>query len=66
MSDRDTDAQLSACAGKVAFESPALAMRVNRDRKKKIRREPYRCEHCGKWHLGVLYVGRRKRRSKKR
>lgn len=51
---------VSQCAGKVAFDSAALAheiakKRSSRRRGKDRKREPrvvYRCRWCGKWHLG--------------
>lgn len=45
----------ASCVGKVAFESKSLADRVcgrRKGGKRDLCREPYRCIHCGKWHLG--------------
>lgn len=44
-----------ACAGKVGFQSFAIAKDVA-DRPKKTEsakgRQPYKCMHCTQWHLG--------------
>ncbi len=46
------------CAGKIQYQSPAAAAAVatgeGRRRtgsKLKVNARPYRCEHCGAWHL---------------
>lgn len=47
--------KLAACVGKVAFETASLAQRVARRRarsKAQAKGKVYRCQHCGKWHLG--------------
>lgn len=45
--------RLSACAGKVAFDSPALAVKVaKRRRDQRYPLKAYRCKVCGKYHLG--------------
>lgn len=55
MSERE---RLAACAGKVAFASAALAHALQQRRRRNGRKgtfrdnEPYRCQHCGKWHIG--------------
>ena len=50
-----------SCAGKVRFDSAALAHAIAKRRGKarkvnhddaRRRREAYRCKHCGGWHLG--------------
>ena len=50
---------VSACDGKVAFETPQMAASVA-----KRRRQPgthYRCKSCGKYHIGhPTSTGRRK------
>ncbi len=48
---------LISCAGKVAFDTYALAndvvMRKKRAKNEQRRaRQAYRCIGCGKWHLG--------------
>lgn len=50
---------LLQCAGKVRFESAALARKVARQRgrggKGRKGNKPgvaYRCAHCGGWHIG--------------
>lgn len=49
------------CTGKVRFDSALLAAEVARKRRgfgpatkgDRKTREPYRCENCGRWHLGT-------------
>lgn len=44
---------LYSCLGKVAFDTPSVALAVNRRRTREGKRnQPYRCTLCGKWHLG--------------
>lgn len=60
MSETRRHTRASQCTGKIGFDSPALAHEVSRKRAarrqgKDRKREPrslYRCQHCGKWHLG--------------
>lgn len=42
------------CTGKAVFESPVLAREVaQRSRKRNCNNaQPYKCVHCGKWHIG--------------
>lgn len=51
--DRREKAQ---CFGKQAFESAVLAKevvkRMNRNKRKPIPADSYRCDFCGKWHIG--------------
>lgn len=58
----DIVGQLAACAGKVAFESAALAKQVARRRRKQGGREgeAYKCSFCRRWHIGKTYI-RKKR-----
>lgn len=51
--------RLASCEGKEAFATPALAWAVQERRTRRPKRgrqyrdnEPYRCPHCGKWHIG--------------
>lgn len=39
--------QAATCEGKQAFETPALAHRIARRKKRHV----YRCKFCGKWHI---------------
>jgi len=52
-----TDAQykyyLAQCLDKQGFESVALANKVLKTRKIATVRQVYKCEFCGKWHLGT-------------
>jgi len=42
------------CAGKVAFETPALAHEVaDRHRREAYRKTVYRCWICNRWHIGT-------------
>lgn len=50
MSDTTRD-YLSSCAGKEAFDTPALAWKIHL-RRKMQNTKVYRCNFCGKWHLG--------------
>lgn len=47
-----TTTRIGACEGKVAFDSPRHALAVCRRKNRLARREPYRCPHCGLWHVG--------------
>lgn len=54
--------ELSACEGKLAFDSFSLAKKVARRRMRNgDRREPYKCVHCGKFHIGSARNSRKKR-----
>lgn len=44
------DEYVPGCAGKVQFAARSVAAKVA-DRKRG--REPYRCRHCGLWHVGA-------------
>ena len=46
-----------SCSGKVAFDSAVLAQLVATRRWFQEHREPYRCAHCGSWHLGTTRSG---------
>ncbi|MFY9479139.1 MAG: hypothetical protein WAQ08_15955 [Aquabacterium sp.] len=53
------------CEGKASFDSYSLAARVCRDRargRRQQKRQAYRCETCGKWHLGATDAMRGRRR----
>lgn len=62
-----------ACIGKVAHESRAAVDRVikrilNGDNVRRGGIDPYRCRHCGFWHIGghgKEWVKRRKMRKEK-
>lgn len=43
----------AACAGKHGFPSPQVASSVAR-RNKRPKAIPYRCNHCGLYHLGSI------------
>lgn len=48
-----THTRLTSCAGKVPFESAAIAVEVaERQRDGRAPRKAYRCIWCGCWHLG--------------
>lgn len=40
--------------GKGAFISPVIAWRYLRSRSDRVPRDvlPYRCQYCGRWHVG--------------
>lgn len=47
--------QMVACAGKASFASRALALSTARSSNRRhegARLQPYRCPHCGTWHVG--------------
>lgn len=47
--------ELHVCKGKVAFETYTLANEVACDRRKHSAvRQPYRCPHCDKYHVGAF------------
>lgn len=51
MTEINHDYEISSCTGKIAFDSAIIANTVRR-RRKGDNREAYRCENCGRWHLG--------------
>ena len=57
------DKRASSCDGKECFESMSLAMAVaNRPNRLHCRRSPYRCQHCGGYHLGTPSLSKKRRR----
>lgn len=57
-----------SCVGKVPFESAVLAREVaQRSRKRHCNNvQPYKCQHCGKWHIGERQGGKRHGMTKRR
>lgn len=60
----DTDQHefvIAGCDGKPSFPSFALADKVaKRSRSKRhLNSMPYRCEWCGRWHIGTKMKGRK-------
>jgi predicted adenine nucleotide alpha hydrolase (AANH) superfamily ATPase len=51
---------ISGCYGKEVFEDFKLAHKVLRSRKIASARQVYRCEFCGKIHIGSTQVRRKK------
>lgn len=52
------------CDGKHPYESRGLAQQVaDRANRGASASEPYKCEYCGKWHVGY---GMRNRRAKQK
>jgi hypothetical protein len=49
----------ACCDGKVVFDSLALAELAARRRKGEEKRQPYRCTHCHRWHIGTHERGPR-------
>lgn len=49
-----TDFIFEACVGKEKFQTHAEAVKAaeNHRRRRKGRITSYRCEHCGKFHIG--------------
>jgi hypothetical protein len=48
-------AVLAQCTGKVRFESQRLAKEVaDRRSRRGVRGQPYKCRHCGGYHIGKL------------
>jgi len=43
---------MAGCTGKHRFVSPALARRVLYRNSDPGKRETYRCDFCGGWHIG--------------
>lgn len=55
----DQDRRLYACEGKFGFESALTAKKVGkRMRGRDKNAHAFRCEFCGKWHLGSRIHGR--------
>lgn len=50
--------QVAQCAGKDEFESYGQAKGIARktQRNKNALIEPYKCEFCGKYHIGSRYI----------
>lgn len=63
MSEAPTQYELSACTGKASFDSFSLAKKVAKRRRRSMcgdrKSDAYKCEACGKWHIG--YRSQRKR-----
>lgn len=58
--DDGYDDSISACWGKIAFDSARMAKTVAKRRSRSGKKgEAYRCPHCRYWHIG------RKQRLKK-
>lgn len=57
-----------SCTGKIAFDSPALAREVAQRSRRKHHAavQPYRCKHCGKWHVGDHQGGKKHGMVKRR
>lgn len=51
--DANDQMKASTCDGKQAFDTPRLAMTAARQ----VGTEHYRCEYCGKWHVGTASSG---------
>lgn len=50
------DFRLASCTGKDQLDRQTarqIADRMNWARKGKTAANPYRCDHCGKWHVGL-------------
>lgn len=60
--------QLAQCEGKAAFESIGVANQVARRRKRRgVPGKPYKCPHCGEYHIGhTRPIHRRLRRTFRR
>lgn len=56
---------LIGCLGKVRFESARLASEIAKARHVHGRREAYRCDSCGGWHLGQAARHIHKNRKKR-
>lgn len=54
---------LSACAGKVVFETHGHAQKAMRKNERGY--TPYHCKVCGKWHLGGNINGRWRKLQRK-
>jgi hypothetical protein len=49
----------ATCNGKQGYDSPALAQKIAKRRKRVGVWMTYKCKECGKWHLGSsLYRNR--------
>jgi hypothetical protein len=57
-------ARATSCSGKFGFDSRdqanAIAHRGGRSREVYSGREPYRCGHCGRWHVGATPPAQRR------
>lgn len=51
--DDDEARAQSACKGKHGFPTPQIASAISR-RNKRPKAAPYRCNHCGLYHLGSI------------
>lgn len=52
--------QLAQCEGKVPFRTYQMADRVAKRRNRNgIRGKPYKCPHCGEYHIGSSRHSRR-------
>lgn len=50
------DFRLAGCAGKDSLsrqQAKEISARMNWTRRNKQPANPYRCDHCGGWHVGV-------------
>lgn len=49
----DTSISVESCEGKIAYANPARAHTAAKYHASKRRSaQPYRCQHCGQWHIG--------------
>lgn len=52
----------ASCDGRIAFETPELAARVSKRRIKTSPKygaqRPYKCNHCGLYHIGKSHRGK--------
>lgn len=50
------DFRLAGCASKDSLtrtQAKAVSARMNWARRNRLPTNPYRCEHCGNWHVGM-------------
>jgi ribosomal protein L44E len=47
-----SESAAATCNGKQGYDSPALAQKIAKRRKRIAVRVTYKCKECGKWHLG--------------
>jgi hypothetical protein len=50
------DFRLAGCAGKDSLtraQAKEVSARMNWSRRGRLPTNPYRCDHCGGWHVGV-------------
>jgi DNA-directed RNA polymerase subunit RPC12/RpoP len=52
MTINGTKTEIGSCAGKVPLTRAQADEIVKRPRSLDKNRHPYRCQHCGHWHLG--------------